>query len=69
MKRIEEAIACFDKAIEMDWRDSMVWNLKGFALYGLGRFDEAIARFDKSIEIDWGNAKEWTNNGFVLFES
>ncbi len=48
----EEAIACFDKALEINPKYTRVWRNKGYALNNLKRFEEAILCFDKALEID-----------------
>ena len=42
LKRIEEAIACFDKAIEIEPKYAYGWTSKGNALKNLERIEEAI---------------------------
>lgn len=48
--RKEEAIAAYDKTLEIkpDFHDA--WNNKGTALSDLGRQEEAIAAYDKALE-------------------
>ena len=46
--RPEEAIECFDKAIELDPKKASAWYNKGTALTSLGRPEEAIECFDKA---------------------
>ena len=50
--KYEEAIATYDKAIEIDPQYADAWNNKGSALGCLGKYEEAIAAYDKAIEID-----------------
>jgi len=64
--KYEEAIKCYDKAIEIDPNNSVVWNNKGLALYFLGKYDEAIKCYDKAIEIDPNDADVWNNKGDSL---
>ena len=61
----DEAIARFQKAIELDPRSAYAYYNWGFALQAEGKNDEAIARFEKAIELDpksahayngWGNS-------------
>lgn len=43
LERYEDAIICFDKAIELDKDGSSIWwGYKGSLLYDLKRFEEAI---------------------------
>jgi len=45
----EEAIKCYDVALEMNNGDPFVWNNKGSALRKLGRHSEAIKCYDQAI--------------------
>jgi len=49
--KYEEAVASYDKAIEIKPEFADVWNNKGEALRVLKKYEEAIASFDKAIEI------------------
>ena len=40
--RYEEAIRCYDRALELDQRFAYAWNNKGGSLHILGRDEEAI---------------------------
>lgn len=44
----EEAIKCFDKALEINPRNADAWYNKGCSFYVPGRFDEAIECCDKA---------------------
>jgi tetratricopeptide (TPR) repeat protein len=59
----EEAIKCFDQALEIDGNYVPAWNSKGNALGNLGRHEEAIACYDKAIEIDPKYLDAWINKG------
>ena len=50
--KYDEAIQCYDKAIEIDANYADAWNNKGNALDNLGKYDEAIQCYDSAIEID-----------------
>lgn len=50
--KYEEAIAEYDKALEIDPEDDVSHFSQGFALFNLGRYEEAIAAYDKALEID-----------------
>ena len=50
--RLDEAIACFRKAIELDPKFAMAHNNLGVALRDQGKLDEAIACYRKAIELD-----------------
>jgi predicted O-linked N-acetylglucosamine transferase (SPINDLY family) len=50
--RIDEALASYDKAIEIKPEFIDVYCNRGFALKELKRLDEAVASYDRAIEID-----------------
>ncbi len=64
--KYQGAIACFDRALEINPRDAEAWYNKGIALGSLGKPQEAIACFDRSLEINPGDAKAWYNKGIAL---
>jgi len=52
LRRYEEAIQAFDKAIELDPNYARALYSKGSALYDQGKYNEAIEAYDKAIEIE-----------------
>jgi tetratricopeptide (TPR) repeat protein len=63
---VEEAVACFQKAIALDPRDAYAHNNLGHALQGKGKVEEAIACFRKAIRLDPKYALAHTNLGNAL---
>jgi tetratricopeptide (TPR) repeat protein len=61
--RYDEAVRCYEKALEIDPRFAMAWNNKGASLGNLGRYryDEAIRCYEKALEIDPRIAAAWYN--------
>jgi tetratricopeptide (TPR) repeat protein len=61
LSKMQEAIALFDSALDIDASDPMTHYYKGFCLQHLSLYDnhplygEAIACFDKAIELDSDN--------------
>lgn len=49
-KGFEEAIRCYDKALEIDPGFSKAWFAKGVSLQNLQRYTEAIECYDNAIE-------------------
>ena len=64
--RDEEAIRCYDKALEIDPRNAVFWTNKGGSLAILGRDEEAIRCYDKALEIDPRLAAAWDSKGSSL---
>jgi tetratricopeptide (TPR) repeat protein len=63
LEKYEEAIAYFDKAIELDPNFAEVWVNRGTAKGNLKRHKEAITDFDKAIELNPNDVKAWVNRG------
>jgi tetratricopeptide (TPR) repeat protein len=64
--RIDEAIACYQKAIDLDPKFALAHNNLGHALQAKGQVDEAIACFRKAIALDPKNAPARNNLGIAL---
>jgi len=62
----QEAIACYDRAIEIDPGDALAWNNKGITLAMLGKDQEAIACYDRALEINPEKVDAWNNKGIAL---
>lgn len=65
-KKFDEAIACYNKALELSPNDPIIWRRKGFALLKAGRYTEADTSFGKALSIDPGNAKTWQRKAYTL---
>ena len=66
LERFEQAIASYDKAIELEPDNERAWIELGFALVQLERLEEAIASYDKAIELKPDNYEAWIRRGLVL---
>ncbi len=65
-KEYEQAIASYDKALEIKPDDHEAWYGRGFALGNLGRFAEAIASFDRALEIKPDYHEAWYGRGWAV---
>ena len=54
---LEEAIASYNRALELNPDLAEAWISKGIALYRLGKFEEAIVCFEKAIELEPNNER------------
>jgi tetratricopeptide (TPR) repeat protein len=63
----EEALASFDKALELQPDFYIAWGNRGTALDSLGRYEEAIASYDKALEFKPDSHNAWNNRGNALF--
>ena len=64
--KYEQAIEYYNKALEIDPKNGMIWTKKGVALNNLGRYDEAIECCNKALEIDDKHADAWINRSAAL---
>lgn len=64
--KYDEAIACYDKVIEVNPKNKWGWINKGAALAELTKYEEAIKIYDKAIQIHPQSADVWCNKGFAL---
>ena len=64
--REEEAIASYERAVEIkpDYQDA--WYNRGVALGNLGRWEEAIASYERAVEIKPDDHEAWNNRGIAL---
>lgn len=53
--RFQEAIECYDRALEIHPAFAIAWQAKGVALHNLGRYDEALECYDRALSLDPGN--------------
>jgi len=65
-KKYDEAIAKYQKAIELDPKSAAPYNGWGNVLYDQKKYDEAIAKYQKAIEFDPKSAFAYNNWGNVL---
>ena len=63
LQRYEEAIECYDKAIELNPDNPEYWNKKANLLYKLDEvsFEEILKCYDKAIELNPKNPEYWEN--------
>lgn len=62
----EEAIAVYERAIELNPEDSKYYFNKGNAFSELQRYDEAIIMYDMAIELNHENPNYYCNKGNIL---
>lgn len=70
LKRFEEAIVCFDKALDLKSKinEPKAWVGKASALLYSEKYQEALACFNNSLEIDPGNVRAWGGKGLLLLD-
>lgn len=65
----EQAIAAYDKAIQIQPELVTVWLRRGEALFNLKRYEEAIASYDNAIQIKLDSDEVWYYRGLALHYS
>jgi tetratricopeptide (TPR) repeat protein len=55
-KKHEEAIKCYDQALQLDPEYINAWNNKGYTLGRLRKYEAAIKCFNKVLEFDHDDA-------------
>lgn len=62
----QEALACYDRALDIDPRNAVVWINKVIVLMIFGKVPEAIACCDKALEINSRYGGAWLAKGVAL---
>jgi tetratricopeptide (TPR) repeat protein len=65
--KYEEAIASYERAIELKPDDDAAWYNRGVSLYNLCRYEEAIASYERAIELKSDDDAAWYNRGISLY--
>ncbi len=65
--RNQEAIADYDRAIQLNPNDAAAYFNRAYAKYALGKKEEAIADYDRAIWLDSNNAIAYNNRGLAKY--
>ncbi len=68
LKRYEEALEAFEKAIELNPKNADAWSGKGNVLPWLKRYEEALKAYEKAIKLSPEDSYAWTGKSVVLIE-
>jgi len=66
--RFEEALMCFDQALELDADWELAWANRGLCLRRLGRLEEAIQSYARALSLKPNDAIVWSNKGAALLK-
>jgi len=66
LKRYKEAIAAYEKAIQLKPEYAEAWNGEGKTFYDLKKYKEALDAYDKAIQIQPEYLEAWIGRGYVL---
>lgn len=64
--RLQEAVACYDRALSASPDNPKILYNKAIALLGMGRYEESLACSQRAIRIDPYEAGLWINKGMAL---
>jgi len=67
LDRTDEALDCFDKALDINPLLAEAWNNKGGTLRNFGRSEEVLDCYDKALDINPRYADAWNNKGNALY--
>ena len=65
-QRFEEAVVCYDNALDIDSSDKDLWISKGVALEWLERLSDALACYDQALNLDLENRFVHFRRGQVM---
>lgn len=66
LKRYDDALASYNRAVELRPEYAAAWNGKGNTLLALKRYEEARNAYDKAIQIQPDYAEAWIGRGNAL---
>jgi tetratricopeptide (TPR) repeat protein len=66
LTRLEEALICCERALELDPDFDLAWNSRGLALRNLGRYEEAVEAYQQAVIINSNYQQAWFNLGYAL---
>jgi YVTN family beta-propeller protein len=66
-KLYEEAIECYEKALQINPNYVQSWLNRGQALYSQAKYEEASESYYRAIRIDQNNVSAWLNRGQALY--
>jgi serine/threonine protein kinase len=69
LEQYDDAIACYDRALQLTPNDSDVVQNKGVALLSKKEYERAITMFDHALRLSPGDAEILGNKGFALLRS
>ncbi len=67
-QKLEDAIAAYRKAIQIDFRNADAYQGLGNTLYDQRRLEEAIAVYQRAVQIDSNNAQAYCGLGNALLD-
>ncbi|MHC0062137.1 tetratricopeptide repeat protein [Nostoc sp. UIC 10890] len=66
LQRYQDALAVYEKAVNIRPNHAQAWNGQGKTLYKLKKYKESLAAYDRAIQIRPDYFEAWSGRGFVL---
>lgn len=66
MKKYPEAIDCYNRSLELDPSNALIWNNKGWTLRIMGHPEEALDCFDRALALEPSYSLFWSNKGLAF---
>ena len=66
--KLDVALACYNKTIELQPHKQEAWANLGWVLVGLGRLPDALEAYRQAVDLAPQDAETWANCGWVLFQ-
>jgi serine/threonine protein kinase len=66
LERYEQALECYERALDLSPDLKEVWNNRGLALRALQRYPQALGSFEHALALDPNFALAWNNKGRTL---
>ena len=68
LKRYEDAIASYEKVVDIRPDFFQAWNGLGKTFYEIKRYPEALEAYDSAINLQPNNMEAWKGRGFTLYK-
>jgi tetratricopeptide (TPR) repeat protein len=64
-EKFSDSLDAYNKALELNPKDSEAWNNRGIDLGLLSKYDEALSSFEKAVSLNESYAEAWFNMGVI----
>ena len=67
LRRYEQAVSDFTKAIERGGGDALAYNTRGRVYFEMGRYEDALADVNRAIELAPRSDAAWNTRGYIRY--
>jgi Flp pilus assembly protein TadD, contains TPR repeats len=64
-EKFSDSLDAYNRALELNPKDSEAWNNKGIDLGLLGKYDDALSSFETAVALNDSYAEAWFNMGVI----